>query len=284
MKSVLKSIILAVALLVGLGQTIVTAGETVSSLAVLDGSCIAPSVTFVNSTGTGFYRAGADIIGICVNGVEVGRFTSSGLQSAGQVAVSSAAQTGTGSFQSGSFDTNVSGTPGHEGGFVAGVMGNVLGAVTGSGNSVFAGTIGNYTLTGANSSTYAKGATIGMVGDGTTSADGAVVAVLGGDLANSGVTTARAAFTVDYENSALASGFTYGLDLAGPGAHNGYPAAFYRTADVRLANGLTVKSVTTAITAGTGCSDTAGSLTVTTHATGRATLWICNGTTYQKSA
>lgn len=44
-----------------------------------DGSSIAPSITFSNQTNTGFFRPADDEIGIIIDGVELGTFSSSGL-------------------------------------------------------------------------------------------------------------------------------------------------------------------------------------------------------------
>jgi hypothetical protein len=123
--------------------------------------------------------------------------------------------------------------------YLAAVMGNVIGDALSKLKPILAGLIGKLSITGARATSYSVAAVRGEVGDGVTDADGAFVAVLGGDSA---LTGARAAYTVDNENSTPGSGFDYGLDLAGSGAHDGYPAVAYRIAGIRFADGTTQSS------------------------------------------
>lgn len=44
----------------------------------VDGSSASPSITFASDTDTGLYRSGADVLGVSVNGISVGTFTSAG--------------------------------------------------------------------------------------------------------------------------------------------------------------------------------------------------------------
>lgn len=138
-----------------------------------------------------------------------------------------------------------------------------------------------YSHIGTTASTYLNAAARAEIGDGATAAYAAVLAVLGGDTAT---TTATAAFAIDYENSITASGFLYGLDLAGNGAHDGYKAVTFRSggADIRLNSGGLIVSVTSAITANTTTTSyAAGTLVKTTNATGRASLFVSDGTKLQ---
>ena len=114
--------------------------------------------------------------------------------------------------------------------YLAPVMGNVFGADLEKTANAIAGLIGKYSITGTNASTYPKGAVIAEIGEDTTTADGAVVAVLGGDT---GTASARAAYTVDNHNSNATPKFTYGIDLVGVGAHDGYVAVAYTTSPIR---------------------------------------------------
>lgn len=120
--------------------------------------------------------------------------------------------------------------------YLATIMGNIFGDTLTKTKTIIAGLIGKFSVVGGKLSTYPWGAVIGEVGDGVEAADGAFVAVLGGDSAQ---TNARAAFTVDNQNSTPGSGFDYGLDLAGVGTHDGYPAVAYLQADIRFADGTT---------------------------------------------
>lgn len=74
------------------------------------------------------------------------------------------------------------------------------------------GVLGFYSVTGTSASVYPKGGVIGAVDDGTTTADGAVVAHMDGSDP-SAETHARAAFAVTVANNNAASSFEYGVDL-----------------------------------------------------------------------
>lgn len=60
------------------------AGMT-GQLKVADGSTVAPAFTFSNETNTGFIRPNAGQIGIVINGIQVGFFSSSGITTTGIV-------------------------------------------------------------------------------------------------------------------------------------------------------------------------------------------------------
>lgn len=153
---------------------------------------------------------------------------------AGGEVKSEATYSGTSSYQPIWSDLTLSAAAGSTTGkFLAPIMGNVFGEnLTKAGNYI-GGLIGHYNIAGTNASTYPVGAVLAGIGDGTTTADGAVVAYIDGD---SGVTTAGAAFKVMNNNSGASSGFDYGLDLQ-DAAHDGYQpvdADFYTKAPVRL--------------------------------------------------
>lgn len=148
---------------------------------------------------------------------------------AGATGVLSASPTfdGADSFQTVAADLNLdsgAGVDTPDTAFLAGVMGNVLGEnLTETGNYV-GGVIGAYNVTGTNASNYPKAGVIGDVGDQTTTANAAVLAVLDGD---GGLTGAEAAFGVDYLNSTVGSGFDWMFSGA-KAAHDGYLAAVPR--------------------------------------------------------
>lgn len=161
----------------------------------------------------------------------------------------------------------------------AAIMGNIINAtaITPTDN-MLAGIIAKNDITADPSTTYPHAALIAEVGDGST-ADYAVLAVLGGDAA---ATTPVAMFGVDRWSSVVASQPTYGLDLAGPAAHDGYGAMIYSTADIRFSSGGLLATFTTAITANTTTTSlAAGTLAKTTNATGRASLFVSDGTKWQ---
>src|SRR3990167_3769380 len=79
--------------------------------------------------------------------------------------------------------------------------------------------------------TYGGAAVRGEIGDLTTSARAAILAVMGGD---SGTATANAAFGVDWNASTGASGFQYGLDLEGLAPHDNYTDPYYSRGFLRF--------------------------------------------------
>lgn len=147
---------------------------------------------------------------------------------------------GEGSFQSFAGDLILSPGAGTSGvgdtSFLAGMMGNILGANLTDTHNYIAGVIGAYNITGTNASTYQKAGVLGLIGDGTITADGAFIAIIDGDSA---ITVANAAFGVASNNSVPGSGFQYGLDLYGP-AHDGYNALSLLTAEIRLSSQLEI--------------------------------------------
>jgi hypothetical protein len=104
--------------------------------------------------------------------------------------------------------------------YLAPIMGNVIGDSLTKDADTVAGLIGKLSVTGTRASTYPVAAVVGEVGDGVTEADGAFVAVIGGDSAQ---TNAQAAFSVDNQNSTPGSGLNYVVD-GYKASHNGYPA------------------------------------------------------------
>lgn len=114
--------------------------------------------------------------------------------------------------------------------YLAAIMGNVIGDALTKLKPILAGVIGKLSITGARATSYSVAAVRGEIGDGVSAADGAFVAVIGGDSAQ---TKARAAFTVDSENSTAGSAFDYGIDLVGPAAHDGYNAVSYTKSPIK---------------------------------------------------
>jgi len=178
------------------------------------------------------------------------------------ITYSPAAYTGTGSFQPVAIDLNLGAAAGGTTGkFLSPVMGNVFGTnLTKAGNYIGGG-IFHYNIAGTNASTYPVGAVLAGIGDGTTTADGAVVAYIDGDSA---LTTAGAAFKVMSNNSTAGSKFTYGLDLY-DAAHDGYNAVSYTTADIRFQSQATLSllSGTASLDFGATAAGTCDSLTIT---------------------
>lgn len=147
-----------------------------------------------------------------------------------------------GSYQTVEADLNVAAAAGSADGadpsFIGAVMGNVIGDDLTKDANYLGGVIGHYNVTGTKATTYPAGAVLAGIGDGVTEADGAVVAYIDGDSAQ---TNAGAAFKVRNNNSTAASGFDYGLDLY-DAAHDGYSAVEYKVADVRVSANLNIYS------------------------------------------
>jgi hypothetical protein len=134
--------------------------------------------------------------------------------------VSTLEYAGTDSFQNIAADLELDAAAGSDDGtdtsFIAPIMGNVLGdSVQGEGNYM-AGVIGAISVTGADSD-YPTGGILGIVMDGVTNVDGAVVAVIDGSDP-SAETRARAAYAVRMLNNNADSGVDYGLDLYDAGS------------------------------------------------------------------
>lgn len=235
------------ALVLAISLATPAAAQTFSSVQTLNGSCAAPSHTFLNDPDSGFYLASAGIVGVCINGTEVGRFTSTGLSYSSGASVSSVipSYSGSAAKQAVEGDLNLAagagGSTGSDPRYLAGVMGNIIrtGNLTATDNYV-AGVVGKYDITGTNSSDYPKAGVIGEVGGSiagaiSSSSDGAFVAILGGDA---GPVRSRAAYTVDFINTGIhnagQSYFNYGLDLQGPGAHDGHMTGRYENGFIRL--------------------------------------------------
>lgn len=168
--------------------------------------------------------------------------------------------------------------------YAAGVMGNLISTTNMTATqNILGGVIGKYDLTGTNSSVMPKAAVIAELGDTSTTANGAVMAVIGGD---SGVTTAQSAYGVMSLNSAFGSYFDIGLDLY-RAAVGSYLAVRYNTAAIRVPNNTWIMSRNAAGTGNTNlislnASDviTLGSaLTVANGGTGAATF-TSNGVMY----
>lgn len=197
------------------------------------------------------------------------------LQGDGNIELASAEYSDSGSFQTIAGDLNLGSAA--TGGYLAGMMGNVLGDAIGSTGGMTAGLIGSYNITTSNGA-QVKAGVIGEVGDLASNAQAAVMAVLGGD---GGALTPGAAFGVRCLNSTAASKFSYGLDLYSA-AIGSYQPVSYGTADLRFSSGGLFVSLTTAITANsTTTSLAAGTLGKTTHATGVASLFRSDGTKWQ---
>lgn len=158
------------------------------------------------------------------------------------------------------------------------IRGIIEGAALTKTNVAQAGLYGVYWITSTNASNWPKAAVIGEVHDGTTTADGAFVAILGGDA---GSTSARAAYTVAKMSSTGANQFSYGVDL-GPDTISGFNGNSFATADLRFSNQQLFVALTTAITANsTTTTAPSGSIGITSNATGVGKLFMSDGSKWQ---
>lgn len=120
--------------------------------------------------------------------------------------------------------------------FLAAIMGNLHGAdLTKTGN-ILAGTIGEDSVTGTQATLFAKGGVIGIIADGVSASDGAVVALLDGD--DGGTTTPFAMFKAIKLNSTSGNNPQYGLDLLS--AVSGFLALVPTKADIRMADDVCI--------------------------------------------
>jgi hypothetical protein len=124
--------------------------------------------------------------------------------------------------------------------FLSAGMFNVLGDALTKTANYLAGVIGAYSITDTQETGLQAGGVVGVVMDGVTEADGAVVGVIdGGDP--SSVTRANAVFAGRMNNNNAASGVDYGLDLHDAGRSSSYYSGGGKplqiaNADLRLSN------------------------------------------------
>lgn len=162
-----------------------------------------------------------------------------------------------------------------------GIRGRATGSNLSKTNNYITGVTGQYLVTGTNASNFPKVGILGVVGDQTTTADAAIMAFMDGD---GGTTTAGAAFKVGMINSTGASGFNYGLDLQWLNTSVPSTTQNFKSADIRLNNGLTIKSLTTAVTDGDSTTLAVGTMILTSNATGVGKMFISNGTILKQLA
>jgi hypothetical protein len=162
-----------------------------------------------------------------------------------------------------------------------GVRGRVTGTNLTSTASFNIGVTGMYNVTGTNASLFPKVGVLGVIGDTTTTADAAVMAYLDGD---GGLTTANSAFGVAMINTTGGSGFKYGVDLSFISTGVAGSTQPFKTADIRLNNGLLIKSVTTAVTNNDATTLPAGTVVMTSNATGLGLMFISNGAALKEVA
>lgn len=199
-----------------------------------------------------------------------------------------ASHSGSGSYQPVAADLTVAAAAGSgtetDPKYIAPIMGNVMGADLSKDSNVLAGIIGKYNVSGEQTSKYPRGGVIGEVGEEhgnpTRKADGAVVAVIGGDSAR---VNPRAYFAARHLNSNSGSGPEYGVDLYDPEASGlSYGQGAPSIAAIRFPNGLLFVTLDTAITANsTTTSAPAGSLAITSHNTGKNKIFQSDGTKWQ---
>jgi len=179
----------------------------------------------------------ADTTGVVTlaNGETIDNTTDGAFTFTGGKIVLSPTFTAAGSDQSVEADATLSS---FTGGYGGGVMGHVMGTLA-AGNSIVGGLIGKYNVSDGGDSDHPQAGVVGEVGEESAgTADGAFIAVLGGDA---GELDAGTAYGVRYLNSTAGSQFNYGLDLYSA-AIDTYLPVTYATADIRLSNSTTIAS------------------------------------------
>lgn len=115
--------------------------------------------------------------------------------------------------------------------YLASGMFNVIGAdLTKTGNYL-AGLVGAYSITGTKATHYPAGAVLGQITDGVTDVNGAFVAYIDGDSAQ---TNAVAGLAFINNNSTAASGFDWAIDAYSP-SHDGFNAIAFKKGFARIA-------------------------------------------------
>lgn len=170
--------------------------------------------------------------------------------------------------------------------FITPIMGNLQGADLTKDSNYLAGVIGAYSVTGAKGSNYPVAAVMGVLFDGAQ-VDSIFLADLDGDDGGA-ATNARAAFGVSVNNNNVGSGCQFGVSLKATGnaAYTGGGLAFTPSkADHEFSNGQWLVALTTAITANvTTTTAPAGSIGITSHATGKGKLFQSDGSKWQFAA
>lgn len=169
--------------------------------------------------------------------------------------------------------------------FLAPIMGNVLGADLTKDSNYLAGVIGAYSITGTKETDYPTAAVMGVLFDGGQ-IDAIVLADLDGDDGGD-ATNARAFFGISVNNNGVGSGCEYGLDLYAEsnanytgGGLTGMEAI--TVAAIRFPNGQVFSALDTAITANvTLTALPAGSIGITSHATGKGKFFMSDGAKWQ---
>jgi len=169
--------------------------------------------------------------------------------------------------------------------YLAPIMGNALAesALTNRANYV-AGLIGKYNVPGEVASLYPTGGVVGEIGEDvgnpTAKPDGAIIAVIGGD---GGRVNPRAMFAARHLNSNSGSGPEFGVDLYDPhAAALSYNALIPSKGEIRFSNQQWFVALEVAITANTTTTTApAGSIGITSHATGRGKLFASDGSKWQ---
>jgi len=141
----------------------------------------------------------------------------------------------------------------------------------------------DYAVIGTNAAQM-KTAVLASIQPQTNTADAAVIAYIEGD---SGVSHAESAYAVRMANSTAGSGFQYGLNLEMLNIVNGpagAPNVPFDTADIRLNNGLLIKSVTSAVANNDVTSLAAGTVVMTSNATGLGKMFISDGANLKQLA
>lgn len=114
--------------------------------------------------------------------------------------------------------------------YLASGMFNVVGASLTKTGNYLGGVVGAYSITGTRATHYPAGAVLGQITDGVTDVNGAFVAYIDGDSAQ---TNAVAGLAFMNNNSTAASGFDWAIDAYSP-AHDGFNALGFKKGFARI--------------------------------------------------
>ena len=257
-----------------LNTAAISASGNVSGASVYAG---ASGLTVTGTSSLAGVSAGA-ITASSLNATSIVVTNATGISGQGVVQLNVTALGGSGTYVNGAYsrvtvDSAFGGTGAADISTVQCVRGRVQGSNLSNAGINVSAIRADYDVTGSNAAQM-KTAVLASIQPGTNTADAAVIAYIEGD---GGVAHAESAYAVRMANSTAGSGFQYGLNLEMLNIVNGpagAPNVAFDTADIRLNNGLLIKSVTSAVTNNDPTSLAPGTVVMTSNATGLGKMFI----------
>ena len=261
-------------------------GLTVTGASSLAGvSAGAITASSLNATGN---ISGLSVDAHLLNATSIVVTNATGISGQGVVQLNVTALGGSSKYVNGAYsrvhiDSAFGGTGAADISTVQGVRGRVQGSNLSNAGINVSAIRADYDVTGSNAAQM-KTAVLASIQPGTNTADAAVIAYIEGD---SGVSHAESAYAVRMANSTAGSGFQYGLNLEMLNIVNGpagAPNVAFDTADIRLNNGLLIKSVTSAVANNDPTSLAAGTVVMTSGVPGLGKMFISDGANLKQLA